>query len=93
MPRTYIPKLGSRSYRNYTSDNLEEAVSKVSENKLSIKQASERYKIPYGTLHNKFHGKHTGLSDILTILPEPKAEQSGDRLRYTFEKKIDAGYN
>ena len=42
MPRTYIPKLGSHSYRNYASDDLEEAVSKVSENKLLIKQASER---------------------------------------------------
>ena len=70
MPRTYIQKPGSRSYRNYTTDDLEEAVSKVSENKLSIKQASERYKIPYGTLHNKFHGKHIHKPGGQTVLSD-----------------------
>ena len=69
MPGTYIPKSDSRSYRNYTSD-LEEAVSEVSENKLSIKQASERYKRPYGTLHSKFHGKHIHKPGGQTVLSD-----------------------
>jgi len=50
--------LGTRVYRNYTEAQLNEALQKVSDGELSIKRASERYHIPFGTLHNKLNGKH-----------------------------------
>ncbi|KAI8432605.1 hypothetical protein MSG28_013591, partial [Choristoneura fumiferana] len=58
MPRTYKKRLGSRAYRSYNEKMLNRAVTEVVEGRLSIRQASEHYGIPYGTLFNKYHGKY-----------------------------------
>ncbi|KAF2879615.1 hypothetical protein ILUMI_26554 [Ignelater luminosus] len=47
----------TRSYKNYTDENLEEALRVVAEGETSMKAASQHYKIPFGKLNNKFHGK------------------------------------
>ncbi|KAJ2945180.1 hypothetical protein O0L34_g9250 [Tuta absoluta] len=57
MPRTYKRRLGSREYRNYTERNLNSAVTDVAEGRLSIRGASVKYDIPYGTVYNKYYGK------------------------------------
>lgn len=58
MVRVYKRKIGTRSYKNYTEEQLNEAIQKVADGELSMKAAAARYKIPFGTIHNKFHGKH-----------------------------------
>ncbi|KAJ8886752.1 hypothetical protein PR048_012964 [Dryococelus australis] len=46
-------------YRNYTELKFDEALEAVAY-KMSLHQASREFSIPYGTLHNKFNGKHGG---------------------------------
>lgn len=73
MVRNYERMPGTRTYRNYTDAQLNEAIQKIVDGQLSMKKASERYKIPYGTLNNKYHGKHiknTGGQPVFTKLEE-----------------------
>jgi len=56
--RVYKKKIGSRPYADRTDEVVEEALNKVADGELSILKASKIYKIPYGTLHNRFTGKH-----------------------------------
>ncbi|VEN60718.1 unnamed protein product [Callosobruchus maculatus] len=58
MPRVYKRKIGSRNYRNYTNERLEEALKNIRQNKLSIRLASEKYGIHRNTLWLKLKGKH-----------------------------------
>jgi len=58
MTRTYKRKLGSRTYRSYTSQQLEEAVKKIKTGALTLRKASEKYKISRGTLSNRVRGLH-----------------------------------
>lgn len=58
MVRTPKRKLGSRPYKNYNNDKMEEALTKIVNCELSILGASKLYKISYGTLYNKYNGKH-----------------------------------
>lgn len=58
MVRVYKKKLGTRSYKNYENKKLEQAITSIVEGRLSIRAASRTYKVPYGTLNNKFHGRH-----------------------------------
>ncbi|KAK4874638.1 hypothetical protein RN001_013998 [Aquatica leii] len=58
MPRTHKRKLAAKYYRNHNDDKNEQALTAVAKGKLSIKQASKKFKIAYGTLSNKFHGRH-----------------------------------
>lgn len=59
MPRYYKKKVGTRTYANYSDASVEEALLKISDGELSILAASKKYGIPYGTLHNRYHGKHS----------------------------------
>lgn len=59
MPCKYIKKLGGRAYANYSDAFAEEALLKIANGKLSVLAASKKYSILYGTLHNRYHGKHT----------------------------------
>lgn len=70
MPRNYKKRLGSRDYRNYTEENLNQAVTEVVENRLTLRGASQRYNIPYGTLHNKYHGRFGKKPGAPTIFSE-----------------------
>ncbi|CAH1364083.1 unnamed protein product, partial [Tenebrio molitor] len=58
MVRTYRKKPGTRNYRNYTETQLEEAVQRIADGQLTMRAAVREYDIPFGTLNNKFHGKH-----------------------------------
>ena len=58
MVRTPKRKPGSRSYKNYNDDKMEEALTKIVNGEMSILGASKLYKISYGTLHNRYNGKH-----------------------------------
>ena len=58
MVRVYKKKLGTRSYKNYENKKLEQVITSIVEGRLSIRAASRTYKVPYGTLNNKFHGRH-----------------------------------
>lgn len=70
MPRIYKKRLGSRQYRNYTEERLNQAVTEVVENQLSLRGAAAKYNIPYGTLHNKFHGKFIKKAGAQTAFSE-----------------------
>lgn len=79
MPRKYKPKVGSRTYKKYSDNDLEEALLKITNGELSIKKASETYNISYGTLHNKYHGKHglnAGGQTVLTLAEEESIVRS-----------------
>lgn len=58
MPRAHKRLLGSRPYMDYSSEKLEQAVEAVVEGTLSIREASKRFKIPFGTVYNKYKGKY-----------------------------------
>ncbi|XP_050516371.1 uncharacterized protein LOC126891232 [Diabrotica virgifera virgifera] len=67
MPRKHKRLLGSRSYADYPPANLERAIERVVEGTLSIREASRQYKIPFGTLYNRYKGKHIGTPGRPTI--------------------------
>lgn len=67
MPRKYQRRLGARSYMDYRKDNVEEALKKIAEEEWSIRRASSTYKIPFGTLLNKFRGAHINKSGGQTV--------------------------
>ncbi|XP_030754175.1 jerky protein homolog-like [Sitophilus oryzae] len=62
MVRDYKRKPGSRNYRNYNEAQLEEALRKVVEGSMTMRTASQEYKIPFGTLNNKFHGRNVKMA-------------------------------
>lgn len=73
MPRVHKRLLGSRQYINYTQEKLENALQAVVEGVCTIREASRRFGIPFGTLYNKYKGKHRskpGRPTIFTKLEE-----------------------
>lgn len=58
MGRNYKRKIGTRKYKDYTEENVEEALRKVTDLNWSVKKAAESSGIPYGTLYNKYKGLH-----------------------------------
>jgi len=75
VARKYRKKIGSRSYKIYSDDILEEALNKTANGEISILAASKAYQISYGTLHNRFNGKHVRKCGHPTIFNE-KEEMS-----------------
>ncbi|KAK6167094.1 hypothetical protein SNE40_021198 [Patella caerulea] len=73
MVRNYKRKVGSRSYRNYTEDALQNAIQAVQSKRLSVKKAAETYKIPRKTLGNKVNEKHLNKPGRPTVFS--KAEE------------------
>nr|CAI5848409.1 unnamed protein product [Callosobruchus analis] len=69
MVRTYKRKLGARIYKDYTNEVLDQALSKATEEGWSLQRASREYKIPYGTLNNKFHGRCIRKNGGQTVFP------------------------
>ena len=57
MVRNYQCKTGARAYKNYTGETMKKALEDVPE--LGLKGSSKLHKVPYDSLFNKFHGKHT----------------------------------
>jgi helix-turn-helix, Psq domain len=69
MGRIYKRKLGSRSYGKFSEDQIENALRDITNGDRSIRDAARTYKVSYGTLHNRFHGrrvKKTGGKTVLT---------------------------
>ncbi|XP_045765788.1 uncharacterized protein LOC123867662 [Maniola jurtina] len=58
MVRKYKKLAGAREYKNYTQETLEEALEKITDGEMSINAAAINYKIPFGTLYNKYKGMH-----------------------------------
>lgn len=58
MPRKYVRKVGSRKYRDYSEENLENALKKVVDDGWHINRAAKEYGIAYGTIYNKYKGLH-----------------------------------
>lgn len=58
MVRLYKKTLGTRAYRNYTDETLEEALLKIADGVCTIREASRQYKISFGTLYNRYKGRH-----------------------------------
>ena len=58
MPRVYVRKPGSRAYVNYTASQLQKAIRAVKSGQMSIRKASRKYSMPYGTVFNHCHGLH-----------------------------------
>lgn len=67
MPRKHKRLLGSRTYCDYTKETLEEALQRVVEGRSTIREASREFKIPFGTLYNKYKGRHGGKPGRPTI--------------------------
>ena len=57
MVRNYQCKTGARAYKNYTGETMKKALEDIP--KLGLKGSSKLHKVPYDSLFNKFHGKHT----------------------------------
>lgn len=58
MVRTHKKQLGTRPYKNYTPEKLEEALLSIKQGRISLRKASKKYKIPQGTLSHKINFKH-----------------------------------
>lgn len=59
MPRNPKRALGTRPYRNYTEESLNEALQSIKNKSLSIRQAASKFGIPKNTLHLKSQEKHS----------------------------------
>ena len=71
MPRKYKKQLGSDGKRNYNLDYLRTAVEKVKLGRMSIREASATYAVPYTTLQRwvknpnlKKYGGQTALTEV-----------------------------
>lgn len=58
MGRIYTRKLGARRYRDYTPEQLQNAVRAVQIDKLTYQQAADTYNVPKRTSCNKVIKKH-----------------------------------
>lgn len=58
MGRCYERRPGSRSYINYTKDDLEKALSLIRSHQWSQRQVAEHFGIPRSTLKNKLRQSH-----------------------------------
>ena len=67
MPRNYYWILTSRKYHDYTYKTLQNCLSQVKANKISMKI----YSIPYGTIRNKINGWHNKKHEGHKQLPRP----------------------
>lgn len=73
MVRTYKKKLGSRTYGNFSDEQLNNALLDVIDNGMSLRMAAKKHKISLGTLCNKYHGRnirHTGGQPALSPAEE-----------------------
>jgi hypothetical protein len=60
MPRVYKRQLGSRRYRDYSDEVINEVVAEIKRGSISLRKASEKYNIPTGTLSRKVRNIQQG---------------------------------
>lgn len=58
MPRVYKRKAGSRSYRDYTEEKLEECLNAIRSKELTQRAAAEKFGISRATIQNKLKNVH-----------------------------------
>ena len=63
----YKRKLGIRSYKDFTDENLKKAVKACRNEGLSIHDACDLHGIKRGTLHNALKGKHQNAPGGMTV--------------------------
>ncbi|KAK9704005.1 hypothetical protein QE152_g28556 [Popillia japonica] len=57
MPRVYKKTPGSRSYKNYSDETLDQCLREVLDGQISTTAAVKKYRISKGTIINKIHGR------------------------------------
>ncbi|KAB0804446.1 hypothetical protein PPYR_01416 [Photinus pyralis] len=62
-----VMKLGARRYRDYDDQSVEGALQRVIDDGWSLRKAAKEFKIPYGTLNNRYHGRHIKCNGGQTI--------------------------
>lgn len=67
MVRNYKRRVGSRSYRNYSEENLADAVRQC-RNGRNVRDVSNAFSIPYVTLYRKLKGLHPNPHGGQTVL-------------------------
>ena len=85
MVRKYKKRIGSRTYINYTSETVSEAVRAIRDDDVSVREASRRFRIPYGTLYNKVNGLHTRKNGGQTTLSPSEEEHLCVTIQFTGE--------
>lgn len=70
MPRNYKRPIGSRRYKDYTEETLENAIQQVTRGRQKLSEASKIYNIPRRTLLNKIKNRHQENVGAPTILSE-----------------------
>lgn len=55
---------------NYADSTIEDALKTIVDGELSVLAASKCFSIPYGTLYNRFHGKHVKTTGGQTVFSE-----------------------
>ena len=92
MPQVHKRILGSRSYKDYTDDKLEECLRRIRSGDLSQRDAEKEYKIPHSTLKNKLaklHGKSVGRPPVLTLEENLKLSRVQVLCNYGFPATTD----
>ncbi|XP_050305884.1 uncharacterized protein LOC126743011 [Anthonomus grandis grandis] len=59
MPRIYKKKLGPQGKCNYDQEYIRRAVAAVRRGDMSMRQASERFGVPFSSIQRRYHGKHS----------------------------------
>lgn len=78
MPRVYKRRLGSRNYKDYTEEQLQECLQRIQSREMSQRNASAAFGIPRSTIKNKLKGKHpknVGRSRVFSEAEETAFEQ------------------
>ena len=70
MVCNYKRKLGARSYKDYTDENLKKAIKACRDESLSIQEACDLHGVKRGTLHNVLKEKHQNAPGGMTVLSQ-----------------------
>ncbi|KAJ8917912.1 hypothetical protein NQ315_002605 [Exocentrus adspersus] len=80
MPRRHKKKIPSKPYANYTEENLQKAISDIKSKTLTLRQASNKYKISLGTLSRKCNNKNMKKVGRPTVLSETEERHIAEGL-------------
>ncbi|CAG9816483.1 unnamed protein product [Phaedon cochleariae] len=75
MPRNHKRKPATRRYADYTEDTLAEALRVLKSKSMSLREASKKYKISWGTLSRKLKNKNMNKYGRPTVLTEQEEQK------------------